>query len=81
MKLDGEERIGLRLVVVGVAGLAVRDVVGDLKGTVAVDEGDVGEIVSPGRQRETGELTDRARVVMRRVEIGRIEARASSSAR
>jgi len=65
MKLDRQERVGLVLVVVGAAGFAVGDVVWNLKGIVAVEERDVGEVVAAGGQRETSELTDRARIVVR----------------
>ena len=64
-ELGAQEVVLLRLVVVGVARFAVRDVVGNLERVVAVDEGDVCKVVPAGGEREPRELTDRASIVMR----------------
>ena len=57
VKLDRQERVGLVLVVVGVAGFAVGDVVGNLKRVVAIEERNVREVVATGGEREARELT------------------------
>ncbi|HLJ84556.1 MAG TPA: hypothetical protein VKT51_10325 [Candidatus Eremiobacteraceae bacterium] len=72
--LQREKRVVLPFVIVRRSRFAVVDVVWDLERAAAVNDRDVGEIVRTARQREADELIGRTRIVVRRVEVRRIQA-------